>query len=296
MIRGALVPSVMAATLVLPLAAGGGDAERNEAWKGERVRLMALEPGSPHRFIGGDGSCIRTEKRESLPNDQYAGRVGAVVEVTHPTKYSSSLIVELSDPAQRVVVSCSEESLGFFGEMEAARRLVGRSFWAKGRLPLVASSDVARPHRDAQRVMVKSTARATVTRVEWGDTRQAVVVCFRAQEGQEGCLIPPPFSTTARYHCDARFAVNVLSKPLESFFHSADPRTAHPKWSADTWTLIERGAVAVGMTREMAQLACGEIAEAGLVLESGAASTIMECANDPQRFLVAGDRVTKLVR
>jgi len=71
-------------------------------------------------------------------------------------------------------------------------------------------------------------------------------------------------------------------------------RTAPPEWSAATWALIEKGQVAIGMTHEMANVACGEnLVEAGAVLSATGSATIYQGCST--KFLVDGGKVTKYV-
>jgi hypothetical protein len=59
-------------------------------------------------------------------------------------------------------------------------------------------------------------------------------------------------------------------------FYLEDPRKLHPDWEDNIWRLIESGEVTVGMSEEMARMACGwQMKSTGSVLAGGEPSTIM---------------------
>jgi hypothetical protein len=79
--------------------------------------------------------------------------------------------------------------------------------------------------------------------------------------------------------------------PEQNFF-TDDPQKKFPKWKTDTWKLIRSGQVAIGMTKEMLDVACGiGLVQVGYVLSDGQSSDVYEC--NGRKFLVRDGKVTK---
>jgi hypothetical protein len=160
--------------------------------------------------------------------------------------------------------------------------------------------DSCKSFSDDQRLRIKKLQRLSVTRVEFGDYEQPVIIFAKIENGQEGQIYP--FQKRTFY--DEKFhGLSKYSNPdyyLEYFLFE-DPRKVHPTWGNAIWKLIEEGEVAIGMTEDMVKLACvdsmvnGELQGEGFVISPSGeeVSPIYKCSG--RKFIVEKGKVTKYV-
>jgi hypothetical protein len=284
----------LAAALVLLQGAASppapmSDEQKQQAWTNEPVILLK-DPHTPFKFIGegsgfGDGTYqfhVLGQPKQGLPHASYAGRTGTIVELKKGRREHFDLVIRLDGSGELIVGSSGY--LGFASDLKAAQSLLGKPLWARAgaglRKPTTSPSSIPD-------VTFKNAERVVVSKVEPGPPFNAILLCATNGAGQEGCA--------HLTHFEPRFAPlkNVSSnKEVGMFFHSKDPREQHKSWSAAIWKLIEEQEVAIGMTEEMALLACGVSAKrAGAVLAGDAVSPIYQCGD--RKFLVEGGKVTK---
>jgi hypothetical protein len=277
--------------------------EKILSWKGERVILLnpmlnEFAYRELYRYRNGQPGA-------SLPKDGYTYRTGVVREakVTGTRRYGPlktyRLVVRLDDSGEEILVDDSiYGEFGFFAEMEAAKALIGRTFWAKGGKELYDPSEY-RTTWGARRIFAKNTEMLTVTRVDWG--RDGLLLCFETRPSQEGCLRSP----VAFHHRFIQFGPGVgeahpvdvkeFCKEASASFYCEDPRKLYPRWSKTIWELIENGEISIGMTEEMAEAACGaKLHREGSILASpDIVSPILSCRS--KRFLVVNGKVARYV-
>lgn len=267
-------------------------------WLGARVRVLDEEAHHrdvpyPSRFVGGDGSCVRTQRGtgEPLVRAEFVGREGVVVEVVEDAP-----IVRLDGTATEIRVGCGviEESFVFLGELEVGRALVGRPAWTRGALTVIPFEDFAVRRGRRREMRMPNLERLTITRVEPGFEGMPLVMCVRSESGIEGC-IDEKFETMYAYAFDARYHRNYAKRDLAKYLYFSDPRAAHTTWSTATWKSIREEFVKIGMTMEMLRLACGrELLARGTVSLSKPRSgtgLLYSCRGRSDRFVVAGDKV-----
>jgi hypothetical protein len=274
-----------AAAVALPLEDSSvkqmTDEQKIDTWKGERIVLL---PDSLD-FVHDIYTCYNDRK---LPASQYAGKFGTVAELRpeHPGSEKPILTVALDGTGEKIAF-CVPSHLGFVAELEAARAYMGKTVWNKGRMRLSTNCSSFQQHEKTA-FDVPSAMPLEVVAVNWGTDDRPVLLTFKTATGQQGCYY-------SNAHFLARFAIGSdRDKRYMNRFYSQDPREQHPQWSAATWALIEKGQVAIGMTLEMAKVACGEdLLEIGAILSQTSTATIYKGCGT--KFLVDGGKVTKYV-
>jgi hypothetical protein len=281
--------------------------ERALAWKGAKVHLLPVEPDrrpdSDLRFIGGDGSCVRLMSgKKSLLSSEYGGREGIITEVEPNGTDLSRLIVDLSGSGERVAFSrCGLDALGFVAEHERAEAFIGKTVWAKGNLKITPPEEWAKLPGLRTTFETRNIEPLVVTEVRWGfgpTPSRPVVLCVRNTAGNAGCLLESDsFGNTKQYVFDLGFKTEYDAVAVSDIIYLEDPRTKHPTWSAAIWKLIEDRRIAIGMTLEMAQLACGSFlyTTGAQIDEAGNASDIVSCMGLGGRFLLKDGKIAQQV-
>jgi len=135
----------------------------------------------------------------------------------------------------------------------------------------------------------------TIQAVELGHHLQPIYLLLKTDTGQEGWLT----GWDGYDHFDSKFHITKELAGVPNLhytfrFHAEDPHKLHPDWKPPVWKLIEDSEIAIGMTEEMAKMACGRtIRTAGFVLTDGESSPIYLCHY--KKFLVEKGKVTKYV-
>lgn len=261
---------------------------QDDVWKGERVILIPSDySGGATRPFLPDG---RLAGREKNIGDSYRGRTGVVSEAKVAADAfgieQRGLVVALDDSNEKVLADPA--SLVYIAEIEKAKAaFVGRTFWTRGPLSLYEASQP----RAARSVEVSPTTKVQVTTAGPGVFGEPVELEIRLPDGrlsyfrfdQDKCV-----DVRFRPSCKANFQAATQ-------FFDRDPHTMFPKWSPAIWKEIEKGLVAIGMTQEMVDAACGPtLRQPGAVIESGKLGTIYRCG--PLEFLMEAGLVTKYVK
>ncbi len=279
------------------------DQQKILSWQGEKVVLLGPPYGDSDEWWYGlrYKECVfRLDKPEqSLPMEEYAGKTGTVIgfERRQETDPLNHVVIQLDDSNEKILVCPTTgdagEPVGFFTEMSYAETLIGQSFWAIGQLTLYPD------HRASRRgtpIKVANTSKLTVTRAEWGGLGGPIILYFNTEEGKEGYLRSNR-SLVDRFSIRQRAAESFYT-PYTSHFYTKDPRELFPGWSETIWKIIRKGHVAVGMSLEMAKVACAkDLRETGFVLLEGGedAATLYKCSNwtGTKRFRVEKDKVVE---
>jgi hypothetical protein len=289
------------------------DAEKIAGWKGERVRILGRRVGD--RRAGGKlvGFHADGQPGVELPEDRYAGRAGTIVETTWTApRGAARVVVALDDTGERIVTS-SHVHLGFFAELEAAKRVRGTVLWAKGRRLLYGTSDGCKTTVgtfNLERgkgwtvvggVTVKNLEPVTVTGAEFGDLSNRIYLALRTESGEDGCLTTGyDFATGADAFLaiDGRFSIRrgtaSPTVPYTRLFHSENPRARQAGGgSTHLWGLVQSDMVRSDMDLDMARLACGTAAmtRIGFIVSNPGkqVAAMYECGK--QRFWVVDGRV-----
>lgn len=295
--------------------------EKIKLWKGQKVIILPSRDPNPkyfaprypaahvrlRRYSESEKFELTTKQQNieffktydslGLPTKEYAGRTGVVLDVQKRdlADYPGILeyLVALDGSGEKVVVrngDPDDPDLGFFAEMELARSYVGQSVWRKQAWDALHSYV---GQSDSGGVPVKHTQRMTVSRAEWrtdSNDSPAIVLWFKSDTGQEApkhadCNFDDKFAIKHRYLCFS---------DTDDFYYFEDPRAKFPNWPRQIWQLIENQEVAVGMTEDMAKLACAPRMErAGVILSGDALDIIYRGCN--KKFVIAGGKVTKYV-
>lgn len=229
--------------------------EKLARWKGERVAIL------PSEFISDDFRLAEKPRGESIQEPlKYHLRIGTIVEVRESP--ALELVVALEGSPERLIVG-KEIYLGFFGELENARTLVGKSFWALGRQHLYREGSTPLDNirnRKPDLLEIPPGSSVTATAADWGTWGLPVRLKMRDEQGQEGWMYFGSDSACL----DRRFHITQMNDrlcdPRYDFtrgFHDQDLRQLFHDWSADTWRLVREGTVAVGMTEDMVRVTCG---------------------------------------
>ncbi len=284
------------ALLILACAAAGEETENERRlakaakWKGEKLTLLGEAPVTcPQLRVPHMGTTpYNVEGRpERIPTAAYVGKRATIVDV-RPGSSSPDVVLEIEGSIEHVVASL-DEVLGFDSELEEAKKWAGRSIWVKGSQWL---RPVDKPCQDSllmqDRIETKNLQHLTVVRAEPGTTGQRVWFLVRTDAGTEGWL--DGYMDSFQFdeaHTD------YLTRPFRSHVLTEDPRKKHAAWKPAIWTLIDEGKVALGMTAEMATLACGRrMSEVGTTIgPKQQIGKIYEC--NGQRFRVEGGTVVK---
>lgn len=206
-----------------------------------------------------------------------------------------------------------DEFLGFFGELDHARSLIGKTFWNKKRITLgSACNNFEKYETAAGAIQVPSFSKLTVTRADWGfwtftgsaiePSRIPVILYFKTDSDQEGC-IAKKLALVERLNIEEApaGAPDYRKKKQDAFaslFYFQDPREIYSDWDDQIWSVVKEGKVAIGMTLEMAEVACGgALLKEGFVISAQTGQetqtqTAYSC--DGNKFLVKDGKVSKL--
>jgi hypothetical protein len=282
------------------------DTEKVLTWKGERVYF--LKPFQPDNTIY---TWCEPEKR--LPTGRYGGRTGVITAVTlfpervvTPGKLNHGayrLDVSFEDNGEAISI-CNVAAFVFLAGLEAGKRAAGEALWIKDREDILECSTVLNFSPAGIRGATKVSAvgyagKLVFTSIELGNERDAYLFHVRTESGQEGCLDVEFWNGNYRMGLDERFHLEgsdgLMDRSFWDYFYSQDPHKLHPDWKPSIWQLIDQGKVAIGMTQQMAEYACGGgMEEAGVALDdSGGVATFYECHD--RKFLVEKGKVTKYV-
>lgn len=278
------------------------NAEKIARWIGEKLTFLDEKPlGCPGRHMamamqGALESAPDKGEPGSLDYSSYVGQTGVILEAKMgPTE--PRIVIKVDKTGEKVVAK-SDWGLGFQTEFDAAKEWVGRSLWSKGAQTIERRDQLCVDFDNkAERISLKHLEKVTITGVEFGTHLQGLYFFVKTENGQEGSLdgYEGYDYLGGRFHLlDPDATVPV--RPYSYRFYSNDPRKMHPDWSGQVWKLIEGGEVAIGMTGEMAEVACGrEMKVIGFVLPPSGAGTsaIYEC--NKRRFLLEKGTVTKFV-
>ena len=273
------------------------DEEKLRMWKNpEKVILLPnkyLQDSDSWGVHLWDSKLEKMRFDNLLPGAKYIGKTGIIVE-PKPSSRNPWFYILLDDTNETVKTD-DEECVGFLSEMEIAQTYIGKHFWAKGSIRM---RDVARD----EEVFIPNLTKLTVSRIEWGHPGifARFSVYFKTPEGRELLQTTPngvayvPMGFLRQYYFER------VPYPITTYLYPKDPRELFPGWSKTIWQLIEKGEVAIGMTSDMAQLACaGRMIPSGAILSQSPAgdelSIIYACEGKYQRFLVEKGKVTKYV-
>ena len=231
-------------------------------------------------------------------NARYAGKTGTVLDArarffkTRPVfsgGFRSEYIVQIDDSGEKLAV------LGlvrFPAELEIARGYVGRMVWAQGSIE-VQGSYGQWPRSGTSRFRVANTARMTVSRADWDSPFSSrIYMCFKTDDGREGCVDDNGCFDARFWREECTHLFDMYWRHAVNFYYS-DPKKAHPGWPKHVWNLIEQSEVAIGMTQEMAKVACGGLGQRGAILSDRGSGFIFEGCG--RKFLVDGGKVVKYV-
>ena len=294
--------------------------EKVSGLKGEKVMLLSEEisdlPRQPTTltsasmcWLGGGVDLFK----DKTPYAPYAGKTGTITEASLNPKGDLELVVTLSEPAGKNLTFCQTEFLGFFGELEHARSLIGKTFWNKKKITLgSACNNFDKYETAAGAIQVPPFSQLTVTRADWGfrtfygsaiePSRIPVILYFKTESNQEGC-IAKKLALVERLNIEEApaGAPDYRKKKQDAFaslFYFQDPREIYSDWSDEIWLVVKEGKVAIGMTLEMAEVACGgALLKEGFVISAQTGQetqtqTAYSC--DGRKFLVKDGRVSKL--
>jgi len=190
-------------------------------------------------------------------------------------------------------------SIGFFPNLESARALAGTELWNLGTLELGNPAEDQTKYRDSgyKYVTVGPVTKLKIVGADWGWRDFQIVLRLTTSDGKTGLLPIRGGESGGCFdlaYCPNRLVTRTKAwSPADNQFLNKDPHITFPAWSKDTWTLIQKGAVAVGMTEDMLKLACGSsYSYVGAILSgTGEGSSIYECAAN-RRFTMKSGKVT----
>lgn len=287
--------------------------------KGEKVMLLSEEISELARqpatltyasmcWLGGGVDLFK----DKTPYAPYAGKTGTITEAALSPKGDLELVVTLSE-AGRKLKFCQTEFLGFFAELDHARSLIGKSFWNKKRITLGSScNNFEKYEKAAGSIEVPPFSKLTLTRADWGfwtftgsaiePSRIPVILYFKTESHQEGC-VAKKLALVERLNIEEApvGAPDYRKKKQDAFaslFYFQDPREIYSDWDDEIWSVVKEGKVAIGMTLEMAEVACGgPLLKEGFVISAQTGQetqtqTAYSC--DGSKFLVKDGKVSKL--
>ena len=275
------------------------DSEKLGRLKGERVTILGTKPVSCPTQEKAEIFFLRSyEKSEKrLPAGKYVGQTGVIVEAAMKNSVLPEIVIQLDKTGEKVVCQ-GDKGLGFQSELELAKEMVGRSLWSRGPQTLTPDHQLCQDlmARSESRVPLRNLQKATITRVEFGHHLQPIYLLLKTEDGKEGWLT----GWDGYDYFDERFHITpgrgVGTYHYSHRFHTEDPRKLHPDWKDSVWKLIENGEMTIGMTEEMAKLACGRgIKPVGSLAPppSDETSSIFECGCD--KVLVEKGKLTKYI-
>jgi len=258
-------------------------------WEGEKV--VILKSNQPTIFA--DCTQRRSDSAEP-PYAKYGGMTGVITksETGANTPRGFQLTITLDGTAESLIL-CNDEPLGFFSELDSARKLIGKQLWTKGQRFLKPPSGPS--------VLIDNTERLTVTKVDWKNAGEPIEFFFRTDKGLEGSLeksfVGQGYADgiDQRFHASSRGA----GGPFLSQFHMQDPRKTYPAWTASTWKTIRQGQVTVGMTSAMVDMTCGNgvVVEGVILGAKGTTGRVLRCEfslNFFKRFDVVDGKVKRV--
>ena len=127
------------------------------------------------------------EQGRLLPADMFAGQTGVVLEGRH-TERGEEIVLRLD--AGEVITATDDSGIGFQAELDASRKLVGTSLWARGEQTIAPPVHVCEALFDktGERIKLEDGQRLEVTRVEFGTHLQQIFLFVRTEDGREGII------------------------------------------------------------------------------------------------------------
>lgn len=277
--------------------------EQYASWKGERIMLLPLHPDDKDNkyTLAEYGWC--KPSAEPVSYRQYAGRIGLILESS-----PGHILIQLNGSDERITMCHPFAAIGFFSELDAAKGLVGKTVWSKNNPNLLRNCVSRGSWSPLTDINVGQVAKLTVTRVEWGfagfspGSGNPIEAYFRTGAGEEGCPAFDSYTFLRKFYRQVRRG-ELDQRPLFTRdFYLEDLRKKFNGWSQGIWELIEKGEVAVGMTEEMARIACGgELEKVGVAVSRtssigqiyrGTENAAQGCR---KQFLVENGKVTKFL-
>lgn len=273
--------------------------------KGEKVTILGTKPPQCPSAPSDDKRFLfysdeDKERKTRLPLSKHAGQTGVILEaklVGTGYALTPDIVIQLDQTGEKVVAP-NDSGLGFHSELEAAKTLVGKPLWSISNYDTITPTvDPCRHFADAERLRIKRLRKVTVTRVEFGNYEQPIVIFARTDDGREGQVNSGEQGT----YFDERFHFAQHSKYYSREFLFDDPRKLHPTWSAAIWKLIEEGEVGIGMTEAMVKLACvddmvlGKLREEGFAVSRSGKEIAKAYKCSGKRFVIEKGKVTAYV-
>lgn len=232
---------------------------------------------------------VATWKGEKVVVKDEGFQTGVVMKVGANTNSPYEVQVQLDGTGK--TITRNGFHLGFLVEFEEAKKLTGRKVWAKGRVVL---SDATNP-RVPRLLEVNPGTELEIERAEWSPYFFPEILLYtKLPSGEIGEFEVGSSGVAPKGWLDSRFHPSPQRTwPVNEDLFFEDPRKLYPKWNKDIWKLIESGMVAIGMTQDMVQAACGSgLKWVGAVIE-GSVALMYECHD--KRFLMDSGKVTKYV-
>lgn len=245
--------------------------------EGEFVQLRPLDEQKSRNRTGGD----------RFKHADYVGKTASVIEAAM-SGGTPNLVLQMADGSKLRAFG----DIGFHAELEAAKALLGKTFWSKGVHQLVSEADfcTGRYKLPAEGyIEVPNLGALTIEAVEFGNESQPVFLKVKTGDGRSGWYTGHRTST----YFDERFSKN--TKAFSGSFWNEAPQKKYPTWSVNVWKLIQAGQVAIGMTEEQVLSACGGVIRAvGFNIMGDETTIIYRCENGApgqREFVLAAGKV-----
>ncbi len=265
---------------------------RVRSWIGEKVVFLT----DPSPFSDKNFYVRRFGQKAgagyTMPNE-YAGKVGTVTDTLND---ATELVVIVEPSGEKLIADTPPNgNFGFARELEAARLLVGTTVWSRGTISLLKRN--ANPQQGGSSFDVEPVTKLTVAGADWG--YRGLYLHVTSTSGVDGLYSSNQrfgFCIDSRFHVFQRGnswdGLCEKSWALSDDFFLEDPRKVHSSWSPDIWKLIVKGEVAIGMTREMLEVACHPIYQLGFKIDGNDTSAIQQCGAGGRKFLFSAGKVT----
>jgi hypothetical protein len=278
----------------LARAQSPSEADRLATCQRQTVMLLPGQIGEfripGHQFVltgSADESTIKNEM----------GKLASIVGTTGKPD-DRRLLVKVQGTGTTLEVLPWYQSLGFPSELETARALVGRRLWTTGRTKLLASTaDLERYNAGnwPNEVVLKPGTEIAITSVEWGTTQHPIIMHV-ATPDRKVALWPLSESNPVDLTC--RFFPFAAGKkawtPASDGYLSVDPHKTFAAWGTAAWRLIEAGDVAIGMSKDMLDILCGQsLSRVGAILGPGEPEDLWQCESGGKRFVMKGGKVIR---
>ena len=227
-----------------------------EEWVGEKV-IFRPRPEILQKY---GYASYSYSKGNSLQYPSYFNLVEktAIIEKVTRDFLNINVVLKIEDSNKLLYTKANGntlESIGFFSEMEKAKKYIGKTVWnKKNKLQTYNPDEYLTPKIGIkgkyEEIPIKNLEKLTVVKIEWGWFTNPLRFYLKTKDGKVG------FWDGSYSRINDTF--NNLLEPFDENWYLQNPYKIHPSWDKKTWKAIEKNKIYIGMNKEMVLMSWGK--------------------------------------